>query len=103
MSTTRQRRDTISLAVLILAAVGFVQLRAAAASQDPSSIDKVQRWLEELGVEQSVRDNFKHHDVDVLTLTMSSRADLVELGLALIGKQIKLLAKAKQEQEVQKR
>ena len=99
----RRLQHTISIAVLILAASGVVQISAAAASQELNSIDKVQRWLVELGVDQSVRDNFMQNDVDVEALALSSRSDLAEWGLTAGGQQLKLLAKAKQEQEVKKR
>ena len=98
----RRLQHTISIAVLIVAASGVVQISAAAASQELNSIDQVQRWLVELGVDQSVRDNFKQNDVDVKTLTLSTRDDLKRWGLTSEGKQIKLLAEAKQEQEVKK-
>ena len=103
MSVHRHRYDTISIAALILATIGLVQVRAAeAASQELSSIDKVQTWLEDLGVEQSVRDNYMLHAFNVKTLTFSSKSELAELGLTSKGKQIELLARAKQEQEVKK-
>ena len=70
MSARRHRHGTMSMAVLVMAAIGFVQVRAAAAaSQDLSSIDKVQTWLAELGVEQSVRDNFRKENIDLTALS----------------------------------
>ena len=95
----RHLQHIISIAVLILAASGVVQISAAAASHELNSIDKVQRWLVELGVDESVRDNFVQHDVDVEALALSSKSDFAEWGLVARGKQLKLLAKAKLEQE----
>ncbi|MGB1596046.1 MAG: SAM domain-containing protein, partial [Promethearchaeia archaeon] len=91
----------------LLAAAGILALLSVCAvavpSQPPSSLDKVQRWLVELGVDESVRASFAQNKVDVEALALSSKEDLSTLGLTAMGQQIKLLAKAREEQEVQKR
>ena len=91
----------------LLTAAGILALFSVCAvavpSQPLSSLDKVQRWLVELGVDESVRENFRQQDVDVDALIVLSREQLSELGLTKLGQQAKLLAKAREEQEVQKR
>jgi hypothetical protein len=56
-------------------------------------------WLADLGVDKGARVEFSRQEVDVVTLTLSGRDDLKRWGLTPKGDQIKLLVKAKQEQE----
>ena len=93
--------------LVILVALTILEASEAIASQDLRSTNKVQRWLEELGVEQIVKDNFRAEKIDVIALSLLKREALSALGVTALGDQVKLLANAKHEQErlneVQKR
>ena len=98
------RRHWLAVAVLILVAAGMACVSALEGSHEQSaSIDKVQMWLAEIGADQTVQANFVAHEVNVEALLVLSRQQLEELGLTQLGRQARLMAKAKQEQEVQKR
>ena len=97
-------RHCLVVAVLMMAAACPTSATASEPSEEQSaSIDKVQSWLTEIGVDGNVKTNFMAHDVNVEALLVLNRGQLDELGVTQLGRQARLMAKAKQEQEVQKR
>ena len=95
-------RRLFAIALLIALTTDVVHV-SSSAIQELSSVDKVQRWLVELGVDEAVRANFVEQEVDVEALVLCTGEQLSKLGVSKLGKQLKLMAKAKQEQEVQRR
>ena len=99
----QERKQSIIFAILILAAAGLPNASEAASEDLSASMDKVQTWLKELGVDETVQKQFIANEVDVGALLLFNRGQLDELGVTQLGRQAKLMAKAKQEQEVHKR
>ena len=99
----QERKQSIIFAILILAAAGLPNASEAASEDLSASMDKVQTWLKELGVDETVQKQFIANEVDVGALLLFNRGQLDELGVTQLGRQARLMAKAKQEQEVQKR